>query len=313
MAKKQGILTEAGTNEMELLVFSLGATPFGINVAKVREIIPRGKSISIPYAPNGVEGSFKIREQVLTLVNLGKFFGIEPQLQGDDQGIIIIVEFNDIHCGVLVDKVERIHRLSWDAIQPPSQYLVNMNAPITGIVNVDEKVVLIIDFETIIGEILGVQCVSEPPETETPDEILPQKEARILLVDDSSTLRNSLVKRLTQHGFENLSVCTDGQHAWDTIDAHRSDPFDLILTDIEMPQMDGLHLTSKIKTDPDLKNIPVILFSSLITKDNIKKGTAVGADAQVSKPDSEGMIKAIETSLMKKETLVTAQSDRQRN
>jgi two-component system, chemotaxis family, chemotaxis protein CheV len=305
MAKQRGILTESGTNEMELLVFRIGPTPYGINVAKVREIIPRDKCTTIPRSPKEIEGSFKVRDQVLTLVNLGKFFGTESELQSDDQGIIIIVEFNDIHCGVLVDKVERIHRLSWDDIVPPSEYFVDMDVPITGIVNLDEKVVLIIDFETIISKILGTQCISEPKDIDEMNKPNSHKEARLLLVDDSATLRNSLVKRLTQYGFENLTVCTDGLNAWETIDAQRDEPFDLILSDIEMPQMDGLHLTSKIKSDPSLKDIPVVLFSSLITKDNLKKGTAVGANAQVSKPDSDGMIKAIETCLKEKENLVT--------
>ena len=298
MAKEQGVLTEAGTNEMELLVFRIGSTPFGINVAKVREIICRSKSITIPYAPDSIEGSFKLRNQVLTLVNLGKFFGMGSEQQDDDQGIIIIVEFNNIHCGVLVDEVERIHRLNWDAIQPPSQYLTDMRVPVTGVVNIEERVVLIVDFETIVSNILGVQCVNMLEDNQETKESVPMKNARFLVVDDSSIVRKALVRRLNQSGFENLTVCSDGQHAWETIEAQRgksNKPFDLILSDIEMPQMDGLHLTSKIKSDADLKDIPVILFSSLITKDNYKKGLAVGADAQVSKPDSDGMMKAIGT------------------
>jgi two-component system chemotaxis response regulator CheV len=97
-----------------------------------------------------------------------------------------------------------------------------------------------------------------------------------------------------------VTVCTDGQQAWDIIQENRDGggrQFDLVLSDIEMPRMDGLHLTSRIKNDPILKEIPVVLFSSLITADNIRKGHSVGADAQVSKPDSQEMIKAIETCL----------------
>jgi two-component system, chemotaxis family, chemotaxis protein CheV len=308
MAKKQGILTESGTNEMELLVFRLGATPFGINVAKVREIIRRSKTIFIPYAPEAIEGSFKLRNQVLTLVNLGRLFNMETEHTRQGNGMTIIVEFNAIHCGVLVDEVERIYRLSWDSIQPPSQYLADMKIPVTGVANIDDKVVLIIDFETIISDVLGVQCVNMLEDTQDTKEPVSKKNVHFLIVDDSAIVRKSLIKRLNQDGYENLTVCTDGQHAWETIKAQREKspkPFDLILTEIEMPQMDGLHLTSKIKSDAELKDIPVILFSSLITKDNYKKGVSVGADAQVSKPDSEGMMKAIETSLMKKETLVT--------
>lgn len=309
MAKERGILTEAGTNEMELLVFRIGSTPFGINVAKVREIIQQSNTISIPYAPEAIEGSFQVRNQVLTLVNLGKYFDMETTRELEEKGATIIVEFNKIRCGILVDDVDRIYRLSWDKIQPPSQYLLNLKAPITGVVNVDEKVVLIVDFETIICDILGVQSVSLSKSDQIAKGPASTKDVRLLVVDDSSIVRKTLIRRLNQNGFENLTVCTDGQHAWDTIEQQRAEtdtPFDLVLTDIEMPQMDGLHLTSKIKSDPKLKDIPVVLFSSLITKDNYQKGVSVGADAQVSKPDSEGMIKAIENNLKEKNLLVTA-------
>lgn len=256
---------------MELLVFRLSSTHFGINVAKVREILQQSKTISIPCVPEEIEGSFKLRDQVLTLINLRRFFNIKTEQAHRANGTTIIVEFNNINCGILVDTVDKIYRLGWNKIQSPSQYLVNLKIPITGIVNIDEKVVLV--------------------------------------VDDSSIVRKTLVRRLNQNGFENLTVCTNGQHAWETIETQRSEtdkPFDLVLTDIEMPQMDGLHLTSKIKSDTELKDIPVVLFSSLITKDNFQKGKSVGADAQVNKPDSEGMVKAIETCLAKKETLITA-------
>ena len=309
MAKEQSILTEAGTNEMELLVFRLSSTHFGINVATVREILQQSKTISIPCVPEEIEGSFKLRDQVLTLINLRRFFNIKTKQAHRANGTTIIVEFNNINCGILVDTVDKIYRLGWDKIQSPSQYLVNLKIPITSIVNIDEKVVLIVDFETVISKILGIPCVNLSKNEQTTKEPVSRKNARLLVVDDSSIVRKTLVRRLNQNGFENLTVCTNGQHAWETIETQRSEtgkPFDLVLTDIEMPQMDGLHLTSKIKSDTELKDIPVVLFSSLITKGNFQKGKSVGADAQVNKPDSEGMLKAIETCLAKKETLITA-------
>ena len=308
MADAQGILLEAGTNEMELLVFTLKSTSFGINVAKVREIIQRSKTISIPYSPAAVEGSFKVREQIMTLVNLGKHFAMEGEQIQNGEGMTIIVEFNKIRCGILVDSVERIYRLSWDDIQSPSQYLQDLSVPVTGVVKVDKKVILVVDFETIISNILGVDSVSDVDIDSSSDDLASAKNAEILLVDDSHVVRQSLVANLNNNGYENLTVCTDGQHAWNTIQARRDEgngTFDLMLCDIEMPQMDGLHLTSKIKDDPELKVMPVVLFSSLITQDNLNKGKAVGADAQVAKPDSEGMMKAIQTFLAKNQATVT--------
>ncbi|MFP4581661.1 MAG: chemotaxis protein CheV [Candidatus Sumerlaeia bacterium] len=294
------ILLEAGTNEMELLVFQIGKTPFGINVAKVREIMQRPDVIKIPHSPEQVEGSFQLREEVLTLVNLGKHFEMEGEETKAGRGLIILVEFNQNRCGILVDSVEMIHRLKWDEIEPPSGYLNDLNAPITGVAHVDNKIVMIVDFETIIGEILGNKAVRDIEEIN--DETGERKNIHILLADDSTTLRNSLVRILKKAGYENATTCVDGKEAWGLLEKCKTDGelhYDLVLSDIEMPRMDGLHLTKNIKEDPDLRALPVVLFSSLISEDNIKKCQAVGADAQLSKPDSEGLIAAVEECLRK--------------
>lgn len=300
----QSILLESGTNEMELLVFRLDTTFFGINVAKVREIMQRTKTISIPNAPPVVEGSFKLREEVLTLVNLGRFLKMEGEETKKGEGLTILVEFNNIKCGILVDAVEMIHRLQWNEIEAPSPFLLSMSAPITGTVNVNNKTVLIPDFETIVGEILGIKIGSKDIVVSEEKNHLSKK--RILYADDSQTLRDGVTRVLQKGGFKNITVCSDGQMAWDTLESKRSNmdlQFDIVLSDIEMPRMDGLHLTKRIKEDPDFKSIPVILFSSLITDDNIKKCIAVGADDQVSKPDSQEMLDKVIISLKKYDKL----------
>ncbi|MBD3170616.1 MAG: response regulator [candidate division Zixibacteria bacterium] len=297
------ILLEAGTNEMELLVFRINHTPFGINVAKVREIIQKVPTIPVPNAGYAIDGLFKIRDEVRTLINLARHFEMEHEYTGDDEKeqSIIVVEFNEICCGILVDEVEVIHRLSWNKISPPSPYLQKIGAPITGTVMVNERTVLIVDFEALVGEILGAENAT-PPEKLDESEIS-FKDARVLIADDSSVLREALTRILHHKGVSNISICSDGKQAWDLLEKHKgveNGPYDLILTDIEMPQMDGLHLTRRIKEDPQLQEIPVVLFSSLITKDNLNKGKQVGADAQVAKPDSEGMIRAIDELLEKR-------------
>lgn len=291
----EGILLESGTNEMELLTFRLADTPFGINVAKVREIIQRPSVIKIPHAPPMVEGSFKLRDEVLTLVNIGKHFGMEGEEIRKGEGLIIVVEFNQVRCGVLVDTVDAIHRLRWDHIEPPSSYFNSMQIPITGVAHVGDDIVMVVDFETIIGDVLGAPSVMDvdEPDYELPD----RKDLRILLADDSSVLRMSMEKVLRKSGYQTLTICQDGQEAWDYLEQHadaENGPCDLVLTDIEMPRMDGLHLTSRIKEHPKMRNVPVVIFSSLITGDNIKKCKAVGADAQLSKPDGKGVVQAIE-------------------
>lgn len=297
----EGILLEAGTNEMELLIFRLGETPFGINVAKVREILQRVSTIEIPYSHETVEGIFKLRDEVMTLVNLGQYFHMEGEESKSGNGLIIIVEFNKMRCGILVDSVEVIHRLHWDEIEPPSKFLANIEAPITGTAEVDGKTVLITDFESIIGQILGAHSAAMPDNIE--QMAMARNDVKIILVDDSPVLRKGLKKILNKCGFDNLTICSDGKQAWNTIkDWYKKDGSlpDLLLTDIEMPQMDGLNLTSKVKKDLNFKDIPVVLFSSLITEDNKRKGISVGADAQVSKPESGEMIRVIKECLIKK-------------
>ncbi len=293
------ILLEAGTNEMELLVFKLGETPFGINVAKVREIIQRVKTIDIPYAGEAVEGAFQLRDEVMSLVNLGSYFGMVGEETKSGEGMIIIVEFSHTKCGILVDSVDVIKRLSWDKIEPPSRYLTAMGAPITGTVEIDDKTVLVADFETLVGSILGVQTAAMPDNLKNGGTI-ERKNVRVILADDSTVIRSSLKTILNRAGYDDLTICNDGYEAWSKISERRDDPYDIILTDIEMPRMDGLHLCKKIKEDSALREIPVILFSSLISKDNLNKGAQVHADAQVSKPDSQEMIDSIERLLAKR-------------
>ncbi len=306
---EKGILLEAGTNELEVLVFKVGKTPFGINVAKIREIIQRQQTINIPNAPHSVEGSIKLREEVLSLINLGDYFGVQGEETTRGGGMTIVVEFNNLRCGVLVDTVERIHRLSWSDIKTPSEYLQRMKAPITGTVNLSDQTILIVDFETVISEVLGVNCAEDTEEVQVRNEVSTQ-DVRIVMADDSTIIRKTVERVLRKHNFNNLTIFHDGQEVWEYMQHHYDDesgPCDLVVTDIEMPGMDGLHLTKNIKDDPRLKNIPVILFSSLINADNIKKGQSVGADAQVSKPNSSEMISTIYDCLEKRGVRCTDQ------
>ncbi|MCP4644489.1 MAG: chemotaxis protein CheV [bacterium] len=292
----QRILLEAGTNELELLVFQVAGTSYGINVAKVRELVPRMRAIALPGAPDAVDGTIRLREEILTLVNLGRYLG-EPAKEDDDKGLIIVIEFNMKRCGVLVDGVEMIHRLKWDQVDPPSKYLIDLEVPITGVCKLEDNVVQILDFEAIVGEVLGLGG-EEANTGDGPG--MDAKSIRILVADDSGVIRSKLVSVLRDAGFEDLTVCQDGQEAWETIEAGRAPdtlPFDVILSDIEMPRMDGLHLTARIKEDPQFQKMPVILFSSLISPENANKGRAVGADAQVTKFQSDELVGAIEKCL----------------
>lgn len=295
-----GILLEAGTNEMELLVFRVADTYYGVNVAKVRELIQRVDTIRVPHSPYAVEGSFRLRDEVLSLVSLPKYLkkDREPAAGApsgaENEGLIIIIEFNAFRCGILVDGVEMIHRLRWDAIEPPSELLTRLGTPVTATARVGDNVVLILDFETIVADLFGHgKADAVDAESIGGDESLASK--RVLLADDSPTVRDAMQLILKRLGFGEVVTCNDGQAAWETIEKSKNEGrlFDLVVSDVEMPRIDGLHLTALIKKDPVLAKIHVVLFSSVVRAETTNKGKAVGADAQVAKNDREGLLKAI--------------------
>ncbi len=305
----KGILLEAGTNEMELLLFRVADTMFGINVAKVRELVSAVEPIEIPGTPPALDGSFRLRDEVLTLINLRRYLQMPEPEEEQQKQLIIIIEFNELRCGVLVDGVEMIHRLRWEQIEPPSEYLVRYGTPITSVARIGERVILVLDFERIVGELLGSGGTDIEPPEEVPD-VPEYRDVRLLVVDDSPTIRQSLEAILNRIGFIDITLCNDGQHAWETIQEYNKTAgvnFDLVLSDIEMPRMDGLHLTARIKKEPALKHMPVILFSSLIRSETVNKGKSVGADAQVTKFRQEDLVAAIDTCLRRARKAEVAQ------
>lgn len=292
---------ESNNDEVKILIFRLGNTLFGTNVSRIREVIERTKTIALPYSHEAVEGVFKLRDEVITLVTLGEYFNMAGEETKRGEGAIIVVEFNNQRYGVLVDTVEEIKSLTWNDIEPPSDFLVETGAPLVGITKVNDNTILLPDFEKVTEEILGIKGANEV--INAPENPEWKHDVKILLADDSSLLRKSMTKVLHKFGYDNITICSNGQQAWETIRRMRFDennPADIVISDIEMPLLDGLKLTSKIKEDSELKNTPVILFSSLVNKENIEIGKKAGADYQVSKPDSEEMIHALENCLKEK-------------
>ncbi len=295
-----GILLDAGTNEMELLVFRIGPVQCGINVAKVREIIEPVKTYPVPLSPEGIVGTFLLREKVLTLIDLRSHLGLDTYSEEKERRLVIVIELNDSRCGIMVDSVEVIHRLSWDSIEPPSQFLTEVGAPVTAMTKIDDVVVLILDLESLLSELLGTANIDE--QTEIPKEEASQNsEVRILVADDSPTIRDTVVKLLNAAGYTDVTACSDGKEAWDTLSQQEGDTnqFDMLLSDVEMPRMDGLHLTSRVKNNDRLKDMPVVLFSSLLNEENTRKGEAVGADAQVVKFKTDELMQAVNSCLKK--------------
>lgn len=289
------ILTESGTNEVEVLVFQLADGHYGVNVAKVREIIEPVPVSRIAHSHPAVRGLFQLRGNVLPLVDLRFFFDMPPA-ESEETSRVIVMEFNNECLGFLVDHVDRIHRTSWKAMSESPWSSPEGDQAITSVLRLDEMLVLMLDFERVAFKIAGVEVLQEAaPQTSDLD----RGSVSILLADDSATMRRMLGQSLATAGFKSVEFVNDGQEAWDRLDERLASGQlpDIVVTDIEMPRMDGLHLTKRIKTDPRLNGIPVIVFSSLVSDDNLKKCEAVGADRQLTKPQLPDLVQTIDSLL----------------
>ena len=278
---EEGILLESGTNELELLEFLVGNQSYGINVAKIRELCPYQVPTPIPNSHPFIEGVFMPRDEIISVINLAKALSISvDESAGTGKDMYIVTNFNKLHTAFHVQRVLGIHRISWTEIIKPDSTISNSSSAVaTGIVRINDKITIVLDFEKIVSEI--------NPETGLKmsdlDSMLNRNrhDVPILLAEDSALLLEMLKKCLTQAG----------QEAWDRLEnmmengAKVGKDICMVITDIEMPQMDGHHLTKLIKTDEQLKNIPVIIFSSLINEQMRAKGELLGADAQLSKPE----------------------------
>ena len=317
---KKGILLESGTNELELIELYIEEVGgyrgyYGVNVAKVLEIISLPSGIAKP--PNAapfVAGVFNHRGKVITLVDLALWLG--KNRQEGPNAIVIITEFNKVTSAFLVSGITRIHRSSWANIRPVDAFMQNFCGAITGLIHLEDRTVLMLDLERAIGEIdprLAVPQI-QPGEEKT---AVPESAAaklhyplRVLHADDSGMIRRATKQFLEEDGQFIVTSKVDGKDAWEYLmriknnagEQNRpiTDFIDIILSDVEMPQMDGYHFCQKVKSDPDLQALPFILFSSLITDKLRHKGDAVHADAQLSKPNPEELVQNIKEIMLKR-------------
>lgn len=307
------ILLEAGTNELEVVEFYLDEKDadgnpyrghYGVNVAKVLEIIRLPKVTEMPEVSHRcVMGAFNLRSQVIPLVDLCVWLGkdrreVEPSK-------VIVTEFNKVTTAFLVSGVNRIHRISWEVVDPPNAYVSSMSGnSITGVVKLEGRLVFLLDLERIVSDLnpkLGLKL----------DEAIDWHAGpkyRALIADDSTVIREML-KDLMQRANFDVEAVTNGRDAWLRLTELKNrareegksvgDFLQVMVADIEMPLMDGHALCKQIKEDPDLRQLPVILFSSLITDKLRHKGESVGADEQIAKPEVTSLarhaIRLIET------------------
>ncbi len=290
------ILLENGTNELEILEFKLGENSYGINVAKIREIITYQPVTPVPNSHPSVEGIFMPRDKMITAISLKNALQMGDEDSTD--GLFIITNFNKLDVAFHVDRVMGIHRVNWTEIIKPDATVNNeVEGVSTGIVKFDDRLVIILDFEKIVADIspetgLRMNQINALGERE-------RSSVPILIAEDSHLLNKLISDALTAAGYVNVKRTEDGLQAWNYIlEAKEEGTLDekvkLVITDIEMPQMDGHRLTHMIKTDDALKNIPVIIFSSLVNEEMRVKGEALGADAQLSKPEIGNLVLLID-------------------
>ena len=294
---RRGILLESGTNEIEVMEFTINDSLYGINVAKVKEILVSEPVKAMPRAHPAVEGIFKPRDVVLTVVDLPLYLTRQPSEKGP-KDLFIITEFNKMNIAFRVHTVVGISRISWKDIQKPDKAVSGgADGVATGIAQCGNDLVTILDFEKIVADIApetGIQ-MSEIDSLGHRD----RSNAAILVAEDSVLLRKMIEEALHKSGYINTKMFQNGQELWDYLDQIRDDKFlddlvSLVITDIEMPQMDGHHLTKRIKDDKDLKQIPVVIFSSLITEEMRIKGKELGADEQLSKPEIGHLVQVVD-------------------
>ena len=292
------ILLDTGTNEFEIIEFYIDEIDggqddrdyFGINVAKVLEVVeaPSGLETAEGAPHPSFLGTMGLRDIILPVIDLSVWLGIKRK--PSEFELIVVTEINNVVTGFLVTGVTQIHRIGWADLKTPNKFIADMDSNcITGTVELDDRFVLMIDLERILGELDPEMAERSDGEVYTAPE-----NYTAVLVDDSVSVRALLNKNFEAANFE-VHLYTNGFEAWEGLkEMNRqakeqggsiTDVVDILVSDIEMPQMDGYTLTKNVKEHAELSNLPVILFSSLITKGLYHKGEAVKADDQITKPE----------------------------
>ncbi len=278
----------AGTNKMEILLFSLGSgEKFGINVFKVKEVCQAGRITRTPNMPKGVDGIVSLRGHVMPVLNLANFMGICPT---ENYQTMMVAEFNNHILGFLVKNVDRIIRVDWDRVHATEGMLSDNGALITAITELpDGSLISILDVEQVLANAFGEGVVGNVERVESAQDMC------IFFADDSMVARRKIAEVLDKMGVKHIQA-NNGHEALERLKAmadtaqstgtNLHDQIQVILTDAEMPEMDGYVLTQHIKTDRRFDGIPVVMHSSLSSEANRAMGRRAGVDHYVPKFDS---------------------------
>ncbi len=308
--KQSNILLESDTNELEIVEFRIDEMDchgtvvpcyYGVNVAKVREIIRLPQMSRVVNARPGVEGMIKLRDKVITIINLATVLN---KATGDlvaDR--VVVLEFNNLMVGVLVHSVSRIYRISWKNVEPPAAAV--HSDEVTGLVKMDDRIILVLDFEKIVAELCSESALKPLDSLLLSRSVSnPERaEKTILVADDSVFIRKTLCNSLRSAGYTVVEA-ENGAVAWNIVQQTMQkasaegnqfrDHIRMLITDVEMPQMDGLHLTSLVRREESLKGFPVAIFSSLASEDNKRKWIGLGANCILTKPDLPKLVDVVD-------------------
>ena len=289
--KARRILLESGTNELEILVFEVGGQRYGVNVAKVREVIMRAQATPTPGQGPSVRGMTRLRGKVLMVIDLHHYLDVPPANPDKDSWRLIVTEFNGLTAAFDVEDVDSIYRLSWNQILPAPEATDDTKAAATGIAEIGDELVMMLDFESIYDAVMHNSRATSLPGPESTN--INRSGLRVWSAEDSAFIRHGIERALNEFGYTQHSLYDNGRQLWDALaKAVQSGGLpDVVMSDIEMAQMDGLHLCKRIKDNPATSHIKVVMYSSLISEQTKHKSEQVGADAQVNKPNIEEVIR----------------------
>lgn len=320
--EKQAILLESGTNELEIIEFQLRKqrpdgtekiSHYGINVAKVREVIRVPETTDYPNPQPHLVGVFSLRDNLIPLVDLGGWLGVKTPSAFETKNVIV-TDFNRMANGFLVDSVSRIHRISWEEVESPSQFLESGEQDcVVAVVRRDDRLIMILDFEKIISDInpelsMEKYDVKEDRKVIIDDRMTAKRQANTLLVvDDSAFIRKLIETTLRTSGY-NVIAAKDGADAYEMLQEFElvaeeenlpvSDLVSMVISDVEMPRMDGLHLVKRLREGKAYRTTPILMFSSIMSEENRHKALNLGANDTMTKPEIGKLVGMVDSYLL---------------
>lgn len=298
----KGILLEVGTNEVEFLLLRLGTQQYGVNVSKVCQIMifDRAKITPLPKQRPEFVGLMTFRDQSISVIDMRMHLNVKPVEHEGNTELILVTEFNRRITGFVIDAVDRIERCTWKQFEPITETVCDKDqSSVVGTVTLKDGIVIILDLETIMSTIDPAMSI-EQYKDQIADAKIDRSKVSIAYCEDSALVQKLLVSSLTAAGFKNIQTFNTGADGFSYFQNNPAESIDIILSDIEMPRMDGLTLCKETKSLPGYDKIPFVFFSSTINEQMQVKCRSVGGAACFSKPEIHHMVDAIEELLAQK-------------